>query len=180
MQHKSLLFKLLFVCSGMFIFAFLLVPLYDVLCDVTGLNGKPSLTPAEAAKTEQHDENRSVKVSLLSHLQGPIQISIEPDPSRLDVQPGKHYQVNYMAHNTSDKIIDLRAIPSVSPGLAAAHLHKIECFCFEEQRILPGETKAMGLNFYIDSDLGDKIKEVTLSYAIFDITEPESTPLAAD
>lgn len=197
-NHKPLLFKLVLAVGIMFVFAFALVPLYDVFCDITGLNGKPSLQPAiitptpviptlpELTSQETIDEGLagiskdssqqqivapSLAVKLMTQLQGQLSLNITPEVPTIKTVPGKTHQVDFIAHNPSKKPLVIRAVPSVVPGLAAQYLKKFECFCFQEQHLAAGETKVMPLQFVIDKAIGEDMKEITISYAIFDITK---------
>ncbi len=166
--HNKLVKRLLLASVLMFVFAFALVPLYDVFCDVTGLNGKPSLQPAEVS-TEVVSE-RLIDVTFLTHIQGDAPFTVEAEPTVITVKPGEMNHVTFTAKNVSEQNRAMQAVPSVSPGLAAQHLHKVECFCFNQQAILAGEQEELTLLFYLDNELPAEIEELTLSYAVFDIS----------
>ena len=155
----------------MFAFAFALVPLYDVFCDITGLNGKPSLTQAEVS--EIIDPARQVDVGFLTHVQNNAPFKVTVDQAVISVKPGEMNQVTFTAHNLSNDIRTMQAVPSVSPGLAAQYMHKVECFCFAQQLLQPGETLDLTLLFYIDTAITTDIEELTLSYTVFDIVKSE-------
>ncbi|MBE0364829.1 cytochrome c oxidase assembly protein subunit 11 [Pseudoalteromonas ulvae UL12] len=167
--HQKLLTKLLVTCAGMFAFAFALVPLYDVFCDITGLNGKPSLEEAEQSTTV--DSERLVDVGFITHIQGAAPFKVSAEAQRVTVQPGAMHKIVFKAKNMSDTDRILQAVPSVSPGLAAKYLHKIECFCFNQQPLSAGEVADLPLMFYVDTALPLKFEEITLSYTVFDISE---------
>jgi cytochrome c oxidase assembly protein subunit 11 len=168
MSKNTKLFKrLIFVSIGMFAFAFALVPLYDVFCDITGLNGKPS---SEQAKlSDAVDLNRQVDVGFLTHVQNDAPFKVTVDQGLLTVKPGEMNEVIFSAHNLSNEVRTMQAVPSVSPGLAAQYMHKVECFCFAQQILQPGERIDLNLLFYIDTEITSEIEELTLSYTVFDI-----------
>ena len=168
MNHAPLLKKLLLACLGMFAFAFALVPLYDVFCDVTGLNGKPSLEQAKESETVSID--RQVDVSFTTHAQSGAPFDVQSAQYSVVVQPGAMREVKFTAKNTSNNDKVMQAIPSVSPGKAAKYLHKIACFCFDQQPLKAGEEVEFTLLFYVDTELPDDVEELTLSYTVFDIS----------
>lgn len=167
--HKPLLKRLIFISIGMFGFAFALVPLYDVFCDVTGLNGKPSMQ--EAKVSESSNILQQVDVGFITHAQGDAPFTVTAKDKRVTVNTGEMNKVSFEAFNQSDQARVLQAVPSVSPGLAAQYLHKVECFCFQQQPIKAGETVEMTLLFYVDEAMPTSIEEMTLSYTVFDITD---------
>ncbi len=168
-MHSQLVTKLVVAVIGMFAFAFALVPLYDVFCDVTGLNGKPELTAAQ--ESEQVDESRQVDVGFISHIQNSAPFAIKAEQDRVTVQPGKLKVVRFSIKNLSNEPRVMQAIPSVAPGLAAKYMHKLACFCFDKQTLAANEEKHFELRFYLDTDLPDEYAEVTLSYTLYDISD---------
>ena len=154
--------------SLMFAFAFAMVPLYDVFCDVTGLNGKPSLEKASAS--ESINTQRQVDVSFTTHAQSGAPFKVQSEQYSVAVQPGAMREVKFSAKNTSNEDKVMQAIPSVSPGKAAKYLHKIACFCFDQQPMKAGEEMEFTLLFYVDTELPDDVEELTLSYTVFDIS----------
>lgn len=169
LAHKPLTLKLLLVCLGMFGFGFALVPLYDVFCDITGINGKPS---AEAATAESAiiDVSREVVVEFLARPNKDMPWVFQPEIKRMVVHPGEIHQVNYLAQNPTGRNIVGQAVPSVSPGQAALFFHKIECFCFTQQRLASGKDMLMPLQFYVDPALPAQFSTITLSYTLYDVT----------
>jgi cytochrome c oxidase assembly protein subunit 11 len=159
--------RLLFVVVGMFGFGFAMVPLYNVFCDITGLNGKTNASPA-SVQNLQIDEARTVTVELLASVNENLAWDFAPQTAKLHVHPGKPYTVSYSARNRADHAVVGHAVPSVAPGLAAEHFKKTECFCFTDQLFQPGERRDMPVTFVIDPDLPDKVEVVTLSYTFFD------------
>lgn len=167
--NRRLGLKLLWFVGGSILFAFSLVPLYDVLCTVTGLNGKTDNTASQAQAVI--DENRWVKVEFTSTVMPGLSWNFHPQQNSIMMRPGKIETVLFEAKNNTNQMVAGQAVPSVSPGLASPHIKKIECFCFVRQELQPGETKLMPLRFYVSPDLPEKVEAVTLSYAFFSATE---------
>ena len=153
----------------MFGFGFALVPLYDVFCDITGLNGKTN-TVGAAYAADGIDTSRTVKVQFITRMAKGIPWEFEPVINEISVHPGEMKFVNFYAKNKSQRDIIGQAVPSVSPGIAAGYFQKIECFCFTQQPLTAGEEVEMGLQFYVDLDLPDDINTLTLSYTLYDIS----------
>lgn len=168
-NHRPLLVKLAAVVVLMSGFTFALVPLYDVFCDWTGLNGKPS---AEAAVYEGIgvDEQRLVTVEFIARNGAEMPWLFRPMVSQLQVHPGALTQVSFEVVNPTARAMVGQAVPSVAPGQAAAYLHKTECFCFNQQPLAAGEQQQLGLLFYVDPQLPAGIHTLTLSYTLFDIS----------
>lgn len=166
-ENARLLRRLLFVIAGMFAFVFALVPLYNVFCDVTGLNGKTSGRRAEAAEVKV-DESRTVVVEFVASVNESMPWDFSPKVSRMTIHPGQTYQTSFYARNRTDHDMVGQAIPSVTPGQAAKYFKKTECFCFTEQRFNGGEGRDMPLVFRVDPDLPEDIHELSLAYTFFD------------
>jgi cytochrome c oxidase assembly protein subunit 11 len=164
---KRTLRQTLLVVSGMFGFVFALVPLYDVLCDVTGLNGKTRNERAYVADVGP-DLSRTVTVEFLASVNQSMPWDFRPSVTRMKVHPGEVNQTSFFARNRTAGSMIGQAIPSVTPGLAALHFKKTECFCFTEQKFAPGEEREMPLVFMVDRDLPENISTVTLAYTFFD------------
>lgn len=166
-QHIGLVRRLVITVFAMFGFGFALIPLYDVFCEVTGINGK---TSDEAAVTSNYvDESRLVTVEFIARTQGQLPWRFEPVVKRMKVHPGQMHQVDFEVANLSGENMVVQAVPSVSPGMAATYFNKIECFCFNQQPLIQGQVAALGLQFYIDKELPEQYSTVTLSYTLFDI-----------
>lgn len=165
-NHRGLSWQLLVMTVAMFGFGFALVPLYDVFCEITGLGGR---TNAEAVTvTEQPDENRLITVEFVATVnqQGPWEF--EPTVTKMQVHPGKLYDTTFFAKNLQDRGTVGRAVPSVSPPVAARHFTKTECFCFTNQPFEAHQGRDMPVRFIVDRALPDHIDTVTLSYTFFD------------
>ena len=168
-QHGKLVLRLLLITTAMFGFGFALVPLYDVFCQVTGINGKTS-DVASAVPQGGIDTDRTVTIEFTTSLSPAVKGKFAPAVNSMQVHPGEVHQINFNVTNLAGSARVAQAVPSVSPGLAANYLHKIECFCFNSQDLAAGQTAALPLSFYIDPELPDDINTLTLSYSLFDIT----------
>ena len=169
MDNIKLLKKLILASCLMFAFAFALVPLYDVFCDITGLNGKPNMEQAKASGRK--DETRLVTVSFITHKHASVPFKVKAERYSVDVSPGEMKRIGFVASNLSNSDKVMQAIPSVAPGRAAKYLHKVSCFCFNQQPLPSLSSADLPLLFYLDEALPDDIYEVTLSYTIYDITD---------
>jgi cytochrome c oxidase assembly protein subunit 11 len=172
-SNSKVIKKLVLVVFAMFGFGFALVPLYDVFCDITGLNGKTNTTGVAYAD-DGVDTSRTIKVQFITRNAKGIPWKFEPVINEINVHPGEMKLVSFYAKNNAQHDIVGQAVPSVSPGLAANYFHKIECFCFTQQPLTAGENVEMSLQFYVDLDLPNDIKTLTLSYTLYDITEKSS------
>ncbi|SDK59425.1 cytochrome c oxidase assembly protein subunit 11 [Methylophilus rhizosphaerae] len=168
--NKKLALKLVWVIAGALVFAFALVPLYDVICSVTGLNGKTSNT-ATTATAQKVDTSREVTVQFVSSVMSGLGWNFYPKQNSVTVHPGQVTSVMFEAKNITNEVVVGQAIPSVTPGIASAHLKKIECFCFTRQSLKPGEMKELPLRFFVSTDLPPEVHELTLSYSFFPVSE---------
>ena len=167
---QKMVAKLFVAVVGMFGFGFAMVPLYDVLCDITGLNGKTD-TKAYEAVNVQVDTDRTVTVQFVATNNDKMSWDFKPEVTMIKVHPGELTSTTFFAKNPSGQRMVAQAIPSVSPGRAAEFFHKTECFCFNQQTLLAGEAIDMPLRFIVDQDLPKDIKTITLAYTLFDVTE---------
>lgn len=158
--------KLWLMTVVMFGFGFALVPLYDVFCDITGLNGKTD-GQVEFSKAPVVDKSRLVTVQFISTLNEEMPWEFRPMVRSVKVHPGEPTVIEYYARNKTQHAMIGQAVPSVSPGLAAPYLQKTECFCFTEQKLEANEEKLMPVRFIISNDLPKNINELTLSYTFF-------------
>ncbi|SEL41654.1 cytochrome c oxidase assembly protein subunit 11 [Colwellia chukchiensis] len=166
---KKTVKKLMLMVFAMFGFGFAMVPLYDVFCDITGLNGKTSNVAARYNATSI-DRERTITVQFLTRTAKGIPWQFEPMINEVKVHPGERKVVKFYAKNQSANAIVGQAVPSVSPGQAAIYFQKIECFCFNNQPLNASEDVEMGLQFYVDLDLPEDVSTITLSYTLYDIT----------
>ncbi len=172
--NKRLIAQLLIVVVGMFAFGFALVPLYDIFCDLTGLNGKTA--GQVTANSSVVDKERWVKIEFLATNNNGEHLpwDFRPMVKKIRIHPGENKRIAYFAKNNSNKEMTVQAIPSVTPGIAAKYLRKTECFCFNQQTLKAGESMEMPLIFHVDRDLPKDIGTVTLSYTIFDINSKKT------
>jgi cytochrome c oxidase assembly protein subunit 11 len=169
-RNRSAL-KLAIIPVLMFGFGFALVPLYNVFCDVTGLNGKTGRIEAAEIDASQVDMNRTIEVNFLTTTNTGLPWSFEPLVRKMEVHPGQVYEAKFRVRSASAKTIVGQAVPSVSPGLAAQHFNKTECFCFTQQELAGRETRDMPVRFVVDTGLPDDIKQITLSYTFFRVDQ---------
>lgn len=163
--------KLLLVVAGMFGFGFALVPMYNALCQLTNLNGKDKGMLAASNVQEHEDDSREVTVQFLTTVNGGRIWSFAANTPQIKVHPGKLYTVMFTAKNQQDDAVVGQAVPSVVPWNAARHLHKTECFCFNQQLFAANEEKQMPVRFMLDPELPRDVTTVTLSYTFFDVTQ---------
>lgn len=173
-KNRSLVIKLAAIAVGMFGFGYALVPLYDVFCQVTGINGKTD-TVAAANLDYEVNKDREVTVEFITSLNKMAPMEFAVETKKLRVHPGEFHTVNFYAKNKTDKTLVAQAIPSITPGPAAEFFKKTECFCFSQQTFKPGESKTMPVRFVVNPDLPDRYKTITLSYTFFDITDKPKT-----
>ena len=161
---------LLFAVVAMFGFGFALVPLYDVFCDITGLNGK---TDGKYLSTEQVEINRDrlVTIQFMTNNNDGMNWHFRPLVKSVKVHPGELNAVSFYAKNSGQSDMVAQAVPSISPFYAADYFHKTECFCFEQQFLAHGDEIEMPLRFIVDLELPEEINTLTLSYTLFDITD---------
>ncbi|GAB3371371.1 cytochrome c oxidase assembly protein [Azotobacter armeniacus] len=167
--------RLLLVVVAMFAFGFALVPLYEVMCQAFGINGK---TAGAWQGMQAVDESRRVRVQFLASNAAGMSWEFHPLQDELEVHPGASNQMLFIAHNPSSVPMTAQAIPSVAPARAAAWFHKTECFCFTQQVLQPGERIEMPVRFVVDRDLPADVRYLTLAYTLFDITERQGPPPA--
>ena len=156
--------KLGAVSVAMFSFVFVvMVPLYNVLCDALGINGKTS-SEAYISVSAEVDESRSIKVQFIATNNDGMPWAFSPQVTEMLVHPGAANDTVFFAANPTVNAMVAQAIPSVSPSRAAEYFHKTECFCFEQQPLDGNGEAEMPLQFIVDQDLPADIKTITLSY----------------
>lgn len=172
-ENFKMVGKLGVIVLGMFAFGYALVPIYKAICEVTGINilalGDrliPGATPNLPANT-QVDRTRTVTVEFDANVRGPW--SFKPAQNALEVHPGELTTVMYEFQNTQNRTMSAQAIPSYAPAQAAAHFNKLECFCFNQYTLAPGEKKQWPVVFVIDPKLSRDVNTITLSYTFFEV-----------
>ena len=175
--------KMAFMALAMFGFGFVMVPAYQVFCEVTGFNGFVSNEASAGPADQAYDPDRKVTVEFVATVNGSQPWSFRPKKSRMEVTPGELYTAYFVAENQEAESTVSQIIPSVAPGSAGRHFKKTECFCFTEQRFSGSETREMPVTFFIDPALAERTTTVTLSYTLFDIRDgdlPEYDEEAAE
>jgi cytochrome c oxidase assembly protein subunit 11 len=165
-SNNALTLRLLVLVVAMFGFGFLLVPLYDVFCDLTGFGGRTNTVAAAAA--EQPDLSREIRIEFNTQLNEYAPWTFSADADSMVVTPGKMYFATFTAKNLTDEDKIGQAVPSVAPVAAARHFKKIECFCFTSQAFAANEERAMPLQFIVDPDLPEYVDTITLQYTFYD------------
>lgn len=172
-ENTWLKFKLGLVALSMFGFGYAIVPLYQVFCDVTGINvlalGDRFIESSGSYKplNTQVDETRTVTVEFDANARGPWRF--KPEKSSLRVHPGELTTVMYEFQNMQGRSITAQAVPSYAPEQAGANVHKVECFCFKQHTLAPGEKKSWPVVFVVDGGLPKDVKTITLSYTFFEV-----------
>lgn len=178
-RNRRTIGKLSLWAVGMFGFAFALVPLYDVICEVTGLNGKTnSVAIVEAPDDLAVNEERTVTVQFVTRSAREMIWEFEPEVRAVRVHPGEIKMVNFRVRNPGSETITGQAIPSLAPGLAASHFKKTQCFCFDQQTLAGNAEESMPMIFYLDPALPEHVNTITLSYTLYDVTDRESGPVS--
>lgn len=172
-ENVRMLGKLTVVAAGMFAFGYALVPMYKAICELTGINilalGERQLPGIKTSlpANSQVDLSRTITVEFDANSRGPW--SFKPAQNSLQVHPGELATVMYEFQNTQDRRMSAQAIPSYAPRQAAAHFTKLECFCFNEYSLAPGEKKSWPVVFVIDPRLSKDVNTITLSYTFFEV-----------
>jgi cytochrome c oxidase assembly protein subunit 11 len=165
--NRATLKKLLVVAVGMFGFGFALVPFYDTFCEATGIRNVFQPDARMPANT-QIDTSREVSIEFDANLQR-LPWTFKPLESHIAVHPGEVRQVEYEVRNTLDRPVTGQAVPSFGPQIAGRFFRKIECFCFREQTLGPGEVRRMPVVFVVDPQLPEDVNTITLSYTFFEV-----------
>jgi cytochrome c oxidase assembly protein subunit 11 len=171
-ENFKMMRKLAVITVGMFAFGYALVPMYKAICEVTGINilalGEQVLSgqKKQAANT-QVDTSRTITVEFDANARGPWEF--QPAQRSLQVHPGELTTVVYEFQNVQNRRMSAQAIPSYAPMQASAHFNKLECFCFSEYTLEPGEKKSWPVVFVIDPKLSKDVRTITLSYTFFEV-----------
>ncbi len=172
-ENLRMVRKLAVIAVGMFAFGYALVPMYKAICEMTGINilalgeqAIPGAKPAVPANT-QVDTSRTITVEFDANSRGPWEF--KPAQRSLQVHPGELTTVVYEFQNTQNRRMAAQAIPSYAPQQATAHFNKLECFCFNQYTLEPGEKKSWPVVFYIDPKLSKDVTTITLSYTFFEV-----------
>jgi cytochrome c oxidase assembly protein subunit 11 len=168
-DNRRMLGKLVVVAGVMFGFGYALVPMYRAICDALGINVLSAVEQRQAGgvRNTQVDASRTVTVEFDANARGPW--DFKPAVATLQVHPGEVATVMYEFRNRQPRTMAAQAIPSYAPRQAAAHFSKIECFCFNEYTLAPGETKQWPVTFVVDPKLPRDVSTITLSYTFFEV-----------
>jgi cytochrome c oxidase assembly protein subunit 11 len=176
--------KLGVIVLGMFCFGYALVPIYKAICEMTGINilalgdrQIPGATPKMSSNT-QVDTSRSITVEFDANALGPWMF--KPAVRSVQVHPGELATVMYEFQNVQNRTMSAQAIPSYAPLQAGSHFNKLECFCFSQYTLAPGEKKQWPVAFVIDPKLSKDVTTITLSYTFFEVGgKVPAAPVAA-
>lgn len=176
-RNKTLALKIAGVALGMVGFVAAMVPMYDVFCEVFGINGKTGEQAEQGVALV--DTTRTVTVEFIATVDRGMPWLFEPVVKKLKVHPGEMHKVNFKVVNrTADRIVG-QAVPSLSPGLATLYFNKTECFCFNNQPLDGHATAELPMSFIIDPQLPADVHTLTLSYTLYNITDKLQPNVAA-
>ncbi len=175
-DNRTILRKLVVVAVLMFGFGWALVPLYRKICEVTGINVVTTRNPdaERSARNTQVDTSRKVIVEFDANRQGPWQF--RPERNHVEVHPGELVHVNYDLVNLEARPVAGQAIPSYAPMQSGQYFQKLECFCFQQQLLAAGETRRFPVVFFVDPELPEDVKTITLSYTFFEVAGALAKP----
>lgn len=178
-KNRRLVAYMLGVAVAMLVFVFFgLVPLYNLICDITGLTGRTTQT--SQAATDLIDESRAIKVQFLAIHNDGMPWEFRPQVHQVSVHPGAITPITFYARNPTATAMVAQAVPSLSPYESTVYFHKTQCFCFDQQTLAAGEEAQLGLVFQIDPELPKQITTITLAYTLFDITQTATQQPAMD
>jgi cytochrome c oxidase assembly protein subunit 11 len=178
-ENWKMVGKLGVITLGMFAFGYALVPIYRAICEVTGINilalgEQRNNLAVSKAENSQVDTSRTITVEFDVNVRGPWHF--KPEKRSVEVHPGQLTTVLYEFQNIQNRTMAAQAIPSYAPRQATAHFNKLECFCFNQYTLAPGERKEWPVAFVIDPKLPKDVTTITLSYTFFEVGS--STPAA--
>jgi cytochrome c oxidase assembly protein subunit 11 len=164
--NRQTLVKLLAVAAMMFGFGFAMVPFYRAICDALGLN---SVVKADAVANTQVDASRLLALEFDTNVGSDLPWSFTPLERTLRVHPGELAQATFEIRNRSNRTLTGQAIPSYAPALAGRYFRKLDCFCFTQQTLAPGEVRRMPVMFVVDTALPREVGTITLSFTFFEV-----------
>lgn len=158
---------LVLVFAGMVGMSYAAVPLYRAFCQVTGFDG----TVGRARSAPAQAIARTMTVRFDTNVNG-VPFEFKPEVTRQEVQIGRTALAFFKVTNTSDRAVTAQAVYNVVPESAGAYFDKLECFCFTEQTLQPGQTVEFPMTYFVDPELATDadtrgIQEITLSYTFF-------------
>lgn len=178
--NRRLALKLGVAALAMFGVGYALVPLYNLFCDITGVGGKTGQIGAQAAAASRVDASRDLTVEFTGHASTGLPWEFRPMQHKLAMHPGETKIATYYVRNNTDEEITGQAIPSVAPNAAARYFKKIECFCFSQQTLKPGEEREMSVRFMVMEKLPQDIGVITLSYTFFNADKVSARKYGGD
>ena len=165
--NRRLSLRLTVVVVAMFGFGYTILPLlYDAVCELTGLGGRPAVAQ-ESQLSGVVDTDRLVTVQFLGTVNSALPWEVRPTVTKMRIHPGRVYDATYFARNLSSNGTVGTATPTITPTKAALYFTKTECFCFSEQKFEGGEGREMPVRFVVGADLPPEIHTITLSYTFF-------------
>jgi len=172
-SNRQMVVKLLVIAAVMFGFGYAMVPMYRAICEALGINvlslverEVPGVT-SKARPNTQVDTSRTIVIEFDANARGPW--SFRPERAQVTVHPGQLTTVMYEFRNTQSRTMSAQAIPSYAPKQATAHFNKLECFCFNQYTLKPGEVKRWPVVFVVDPKLPKDVTTITLSYTFFEV-----------
>jgi cytochrome c oxidase assembly protein subunit 11 len=165
-RNRETLRKLSIIALAMFGFGYALVPLYEKICEVTGIN---QLVKQDVVTNTQVDTTRTIIMEFDANVRGNIAWDLVPRERKRTIHPGELVRVVYDLRNTSDVSVEAQAIPSYGPQSAGQYVKKLACFCFTQQRIRAGESRELSVVLVVEPDIPADVHTVTLSYTMFEI-----------
>jgi cytochrome c oxidase assembly protein subunit 11 len=166
-ENKKLTLKLLAFALGSFGFGFALVPLYNVLCEITQFGDQRRLASARLA-IDAPDDARSITVDFVAELPSVGNWEFRPTVASMQIHPGRLYKTEFFAHNLTGHDTMAQAVPNIAPGQAASYFRKTECFCFTPQHFAVNEQRPMVVRFVVDPAIPHSVDRITLSYTFYD------------
>lgn len=174
-SNRRLTRKLWWFVAGAFAFGWALVPLYDVLCSVTGYGSKKELLVAYKPSSTV-DLHRLVTVEFMSSMPTVGTWEFTPEKHEIEVHPGQLYEATFRAKNMIAQPVTAQAVPSIAPNSATQYFRKTDCFCFTPQHFEANQERELKVRFFVDPSLPRNVDRVTLAYAMFDL--PQQTQVA--
>jgi cytochrome c oxidase assembly protein subunit 11 len=170
--NRRLLASLLIFTAGAFGFGYALVPLYDVLCSVTGFGNEKKLAQKSVIAVNP-DKNRTITLEFLAELPSAGNWEFRPVLHEMKIHPGQLYTADFIAKNLTGRDTVAQAVPAMAPTKVAPYFHKTECFCFSPQSFKKGEERALPVRFVIDPAIPADVDRITLAYTFYDdMTRP--------
>jgi cytochrome c oxidase assembly protein subunit 11 len=171
--NRTLTYKLLVIALASFGFGFAMVPLYNVLCSVTGVGDQTKLLRKVKA-IENPDPSRTITIEFLGSTASSGVFDFHPVVRTIDIHPGKLYSAEFFAHNLTGRDTTAQAIPDIAPSKLAAFFHKTECFCFSPQHFNVNEQRNMPVRFIVDPAIPSYVDRITLNYTFYDASSQVS------